>query len=150
MPNTAFVTLYPTEMSRLLRAPGSPVGRYINLYSREIAAEAQALALSRLNVRTRRYAKGFQVKVERGDPGEGYKFIVSNNVKGINPRRAVSYAAVNEKGSRPHVIRPRKRDGMLVFYIGGRKIVTKQVNHPGTKPQHILRDAEIAVRKRRL
>jgi len=144
-----FIDFYPTELDRVLKAPGGPVGRYVNLLSREIAAEAQVLALARLSRRTGRYARGFSVKVERGAAGEGFKFLISNSVVGRNPRRLTSYAAVIEKGSKPHVIRPRKPDGFLVFTINGKKIVTKQVKHPGTSAQHILRDAERLVRRRR-
>lgn len=144
------VTFYPTELDRVLKAPGGPVGRYLNLYAREVAVEAQALAIVRLKKRTGRYTAGWKVKVDRGPPGEGFKFVVSNSVRGRDPQRAISYASVIESGSRPHVIRPRKRDGLLVFYINGKKVVTTSVHHPGTKPQHILRDAEKIVRARRL
>lgn len=143
-----FIDFYNTELDRVLRAPGGPVGRFINRYSREVAVEAQALAAARLHRRTGRYAGGFKVKVDRGAPGEGFKFTISNNVTGLNPRRPYSYAGVIEHGSRPHVIRPRDPNGFLMFTINGKKIVTREVHHPGTRPRHILRDAELLVRRR--
>lgn len=38
-------------------------------------------------------------------------------------------------GTRPHIIRPRKAGGRLVFFWAkaGRTVVLKQVNHPGTQ-----------------
>ena len=140
----AVVNLYPTELDRVLRAPGGPVGRRINLLARDIAAEAGVLAVARVKKRTGKYARGFKVKVARGG-AEGFAFMVYNSATGTKPKRRGSYAAVIEKGSRPHVIRPRARDGYLVFWVNGRKVVTKSVNHPGTSAQHVLRDAAKAV-----
>jgi hypothetical protein len=39
-----------------------------------------------------------------------------------------------DKGTKPHVIRPR-RGRRLVFVTGGQKVFAKQVNHPGNKPR---------------
>jgi HK97 gp10 family phage protein len=38
-------------------------------------------------------------------------------------------------------IRPKKKDGRLVFKIGGKTIVTKLVKHPGVKAQPYMRPA---------
>jgi HK97 gp10 family phage protein len=53
---------------------------------------------------------------------------------GPNEKQA-PYAGYVEFGTRPHEIRPRKQGGVLVFNIGGRKVFTRKVSHPGTKPQ---------------
>jgi HK97 gp10 family phage protein len=45
------------------------------------------------------------------------------------------YAGYVEFGTKPHVIRPKKPGGVLVFTVGGTKVFAKKVNHPGTKPQ---------------
>lgn len=44
----------------------------------------------------------------------------------------VEYAEVVIHGSRPHVIRPRTKKA-LAFQMGGKTIVVRKVNHPGTK-----------------
>lgn len=45
-----------------------------------------------------------------------------------------------EHGTKPHVIRPKKPGGLLVFYWAkmGRKVFLRSVNHPGTKPHRYL------------
>ena len=134
-------TPYQTELDRVLRSPGGPVGRHINLVARSVAAEARRIATERGLVRTERYVRGFKVEVTP-DPQSGFYFTVVNRVTGQKPRRAGSYAGVIEFGSRPHVIRPRRPNGWLIFRMpDGRTIKTKLVNHPGTPPQHVLRDA---------
>jgi hypothetical protein len=50
----------------------------------------------------------------------------------------VSYALAHHEGTRPHVIVPNDPSGKLVFFKGGRMIVTKRVMHPGTKANKFL------------
>lgn len=50
------------------------------------------------------------------------------------------HAEVEERGSRPHVIRPRKARA-LRFTIGGRVVFAKSVRHPGTKGSKALASA---------
>ena len=134
-------TPYPTELDRVLRAPGGPVGRHINLVARSVAAEAQRIAIERGLVRSERYARGFKVEVSP-DPQSGFYFTVVYRTTGQKPRRTGSYAAVIEYGSKPHIIKPRKASGWLIFRMpDGRYVKTKMVNHPGTQPQHVMRDA---------
>lgn len=140
--------LYPNELDRLLRMPGGPVGRHCNFVAREVANQASINATNRLKTRTGRLAKGYRVRVEITGGREGFRFWVTNNVTGQDPRRKMSYALVQEEGSGLHgpsrtsyVIRPRKPKKHLVFYVDGKKVVTASVRHPGVKPQHILRDA---------
>jgi len=49
-----------------------------------------------------------------------------------------SYAYLHHEGSKAHVIRPNEEGGLLVFSKGSRLIKTRQVNHPGTKPNRYL------------
>ena len=44
----------------------------------------------------------------------------------------VEYAEFVTMGTRPHIIRPRRPDGVLVFQSGGQTVFAKKVNHPGT------------------
>lgn len=52
----------------------------------------------------------------------------------------LEYAASEEKGSRPHVIRAHG-NGVLRFVINGQEVFVKSVNHPGTKAHPYLRPA---------
>lgn len=48
-----------------------------------------------------------------------------------------SYALPQELGTEPHVIRPRRKKA-LAFQVGGRTVIVKSVNHPGTKGTHFM------------
>ena len=50
----------------------------------------------------------------------------------------VNYAAAVHDGTRPHVIRARKRQA-LKFKMGGRTVIVKSVRHPGTQGRPFLR-----------
>jgi hypothetical protein len=135
--------------------PGGPVGRHLNFTSRQVAEQASLNATTRLKVRTGRLARGYRVEVETGVP-EGFRFWVTNTTTGQDPKRSMSYAEVQERGSGEHgpsgssyIIRPRPPKKNLVFYVDGKKVVTSSVRHPGVKPQNLLRDALITVMARR-
>ena len=136
----AFIA-YQSEIDRILKAPGGPVGRHTNFVARAVAAEASKEAVSQGLVRTGRYARSFKTAVTI-DPENGFYFTVSNSVVGQNPRRKSSYASVIEHGSTGHPITPRRKDKWLVFTMPDGKIVkTKLVKHPGTPPRNVLRNA---------
>lgn len=56
------------------------------------------------------------------------------------------YALMHHEGTRPHVIRPTEPGGVLVFGKGSRVIKTREVRHPGTKPNRYLSDQLIHYR----
>lgn len=63
----------------------------------------------------------------------------------VEPKRVLvgpsaKHAPYVEFGTSPHVIKPRNKKA-LAFKSGGRTIVVKQVNHPGTKAQPFVRPA---------
>jgi hypothetical protein len=63
--------------------------------------------------------------------------------KGVHTRSfgsSLGYAAVIESGSKPHVIRPRRKKA-LAFWGGSGIVVVKSVNHPGTKPRRVVETA---------
>ena len=49
------------------------------------------------------------------------------------------YAEFVEFGTAPHVITPKNKKA-LSFKIGGKDILVKKVNHPGTRPNPFIRD----------
>lgn len=68
----------------------------------------------------------------------------------IGPARSIHYAAYQEFGTRTrgefggpaYSIEARRPGGVLVFYVNGRKVITKKVrSHPGIPPHPYLRPA---------
>lgn len=57
-----------------------------------------------------------------------------------------SYSADIEYGTKPHVIQP-KTASALHFQSDGEDVFTKKVNHPGTKPNPVMRNAAHKVQK---
>lgn len=49
----------------------------------------------------------------------------------------VSYAAMVNDGTRPHIIRPKTKQ-VLKFTVGGRTVYAKVVHHPGTRANPFL------------
>lgn len=60
----------------------------------------------------------------------------------------VDYAAMVHDGTRPHVIRPRRKRA-LRFQVGGRIVFATRVNHPGTRPRPFLTRALFDVARQR-
>lgn len=54
------------------------------------------------------------------------------------------YAAAVHDGSKPHIIRPRRKK-VLRFKVGARIVYARLVNHPGTKAQPWLYNALVRV-----
>lgn len=50
----------------------------------------------------------------------------------------VNYAPYVHDGTRPHVIRPRRRGGALRFRVGGAIVYAREVHHPGTAARPFL------------
>jgi hypothetical protein len=50
------------------------------------------------------------------------------------------HALMHHNGTRPHIIRPRRPNGMLRFSQGGVIVHRKLVHHPGTRPNPYLVD----------
>lgn len=42
------------------------------------------------------------------------------------------------KGTKPHIIRPKKKGGRLVFNSKGVKVFARIVHHPGNKPNNFM------------
>ena len=48
------------------------------------------------------------------------------------------YAMLHHEGTKPHLIMPRKKGGVLRFRVRGRVVFAKSVRHPGTRPNRYL------------
>lgn len=71
---------------------------------------------------------------QRGAPGNVFEVNGNRLTVGID-YGAVPHARYQLEGSLPHVIRPRKPGGRLVFFWKklGRMVFLRKVNHPGTR-----------------
>ena len=84
--------------------------------SNHILAEME----SRVPVKTGQLRTSLAVRVEAD------KVIIGPNTP---------YAGYVEFGTKPHVIKPKNPDGVLVFKVGGTTVYARKVNHPGTQAQ---------------
>lgn len=80
-----------------------------------------------------------RVPVKTGKLRTSLSIRIETNKVIIGPH--TSYDAAVEFGSKPHVIVPKKPGGVLVFTVGGTKVFTRKVRHPGTRAQPYVRPA---------
>lgn len=98
------------------------VRRSMTRRTKRVAALARATAptqTGRLKRSIKSTMKGSTGEVSVGGPG-------------------VPYASPVIFGARPHIIRPKKKGGMLRFETGGRVVFARQVSHPGNRPNMFL------------
>ena len=132
----ARIVTYPSEIDRILKKPGGPVGVKIRRMCLSIAALGEQTAKHELGhrspydaKRTGNYSRRFRVEV-RTNSVYGFEYEVSNNAK---------YAAVLELGSRPHKITARKAKFLRFRDRQGQWRKVRTVFHPGQKlGYHIL------------
>jgi hypothetical protein len=125
-----------------LRAPQSPVGRYVSTVARQVLIRAQANASVRVRRGTLRrngirYHNAFYVG--RIEAGRGV-----NNGPSIKVGNLAPHAIYLELGTVPHEI--RGRNGGYLHFRGNRGWVkVRKVNHPGTRGTKVLGDALVSV-----
>ncbi len=133
---------YPSEIKRILTAPGGDVGRECRRVAILIADEASRQADATFGKhpgdqpRTGRLAKSYRVTVIPG----------TNTFQVTNPRK---YAAAMEKGARPHDIRARRVTNLKFKGRDGRWRSVKLVRHPGSIGRNTLLTATRLVMRRR-
>lgn len=97
---------------------------------------AQRLAATKVKRRTGAYLGNFETTIT---PLHQTANLV--RLRLFNTQR---HAVFIEEGTRPHIIRPR-RASILAFDVGGRRVFARSVNHPGTRPHHVIRDTLLAI-----
>ena len=111
---------------------------------REWAREVHGRALTDMPDRMRPYAPLGKVVPRGRTPGELRKSIRKDPRVNLSATKAsgrivapVIQAETTEHGARPHIIRPRRAGGLLVFYWSkvGRIVGFHYVNHPGNAPK---------------
>lgn len=125
-------------VDRLLHARGGPVGRTMAIIGASVTRDAKAIASRELSSGTSlstgrsslRYRDSFSTTTVRM-PG-GLRTRVSNRAP---------HAGYLEKGTRPHLILPRR--GQFLRFTGksGAIVFARVVHHPGTKPYRIMERA---------
>lgn len=120
------LTLYKSAMYDNLRRPRGMVGRHLQRRADAFIFAARA----QVGKKTGRLAASIKVQEHKAEP-YGQLMRVGSTVR---------HAFLHHQGTRPHIIRPHDRGGVLVFRSGGRTVVTREVRHPGTKPNHYLTD----------
>lgn len=92
---------------------------------------------------------GFKVEEEAKKAAPVDSGYYRNNI-GFDGRNKVianaSYSADIEYGTKPHIIEPKNANA-LHFTTDGQDVFTKKVNHPGTKPNPVMRNAAHKVQK---
>jgi hypothetical protein len=158
---TADVKIDRSAVENMLAGLSGDVTKMLQWFGGRATIAVRQTSDKRITHRTHRYRKS--IKAEFG--------MARATPPGVNPWTLsvvadVPYAAILEKGSRRHMIYPKKplvidpitgkrSGGVLRFdvgvagmkrdflgrFTGGKRIIyTRYVNHPGTRPYHILRD----------
>lgn len=128
------LTFRQAQLDQLLKAPNGTVGQHMQSLGRKTTLEAQHIADQELKRGRGRYHRGFRSTVVRSAKGPRMRVENTARVEGYN------LAAGIERGTRPHVIRPR-RAKVLAFTVGGRRVFARLVNHPGTRAYRVLERA---------
>lgn len=92
-----------------------------------------------LSRRTERVADYVEAEAP-GRMGEFVSWHVEDGPRGLQGVVICDHPAVLFvlNGTKPHLIRPRKRKGVLRFEAGGDVVYTRLVRHPGTRPNNFM------------
>jgi hypothetical protein len=114
------VIIYDAKLHSFLNTRSGPLWDHLDIRLQKAVAGAKRDAYG---------SKGYGT----GALSNSIKSYHLGNAKGqfLGIRAEKPYASAVHEGAMPHVIRPKDPNGKLVFFKGGRMIVTRQVNHPG-------------------
>jgi hypothetical protein len=113
-------------VTKLLHGRTGDVGRVMAGFAGIATEEVRKVSDERIKHRTGRYRRSIRSQVAAGNR--------------VEVHASAPYSIFLERGTRPHIIVPRRPGGVLVFKVGGKTIFTRLVHHPGTRPYNILRD----------
>lgn len=85
----------------------------------------------------RNHPRGYKHRTGKLIQATKHKVIRTRRGHVLRIRNTRPYAKALEHGSKPHLIRPKKRSA-LRFSVGGKLVFAKRVMHPGTKPTRFL------------
>lgn len=124
------VRLYRTELDKYLNDPQGEVGKYLRKRGRLIVLAAKR----QVGVDTGRLRDSIH-SIHMRDSRSQYMWIGSNE----------EHALMHHQGTKPHTIVPREAP-ILRFTSGSRIIYSREVQHPGTRPNRYLSDQLILVK----
>ena len=123
-------------INELLHSRKSPVVFHLANIGRQVEGNARRL----VGVKTGRLKASIGSRIVRGFPGHNVEVFADT-----------PYAVYHHDGTRPHVIRPRRKR-VLKFQSGGQTVFARKVNHPGTRANPFLlraaQQAGLNVRRR--
>ena len=119
--NTDEIDKFAVELIKLSEESKGNVQKAVKKSAFNIESQAKKNLASNKSVVTGHLSRRITTKM-----GDLEATIHTSNVK---------YAVIVEKGSRPHVIRPKNKKAL---YWEGAKRPVKMDNHPGTKPKPFL------------
>lgn len=124
------LVIHKSTLNFVLNSPFGMVGEYLSKRGRRIIASARR-----------------QVGVNTGALKNSIRMIHYRDVKGqylwIGSREKHAY--MHHEGTRPHIIVPKEAP-ILRFRAGSRIIYSREVLHPGTRPNRYLSDQLYLVR----
>ena len=113
------------NMDIMLNSPRGEVGRHMTKIGLKIVTAAKA----QVGVKTGALRDSIHMRLRRGVLG-GLRLEVGS---------PLSYALMHHEGTRPHVILPQRRT-VLRFTSQSRIVYSREVKHPGTRPNKYLSD----------
>ena len=119
--NTNDIDKFAVELIKLSEESKGNVQKAVKKSAFNIESQAKKNLASNKSVDTGHLSRSITTKM-----GDLEATIHTSNVK---------YAVIVEKGSRPHIIRPKNKKAL---YWKGAKRPVKLVNHPGTKAKPFL------------
>jgi hypothetical protein len=126
----ANITIYDEAFDHVFNEPLGDVGRWMSRRGKA----ATTFAKARAGIKTGKLKAAIKMAHDRKGPGRQQQIRI-----GTLDEKGRGYALYHHEGTGPHDI-VGKRGRMLVFTYHGKRITTKMVHHPGTKPNHYLTD----------
>lgn len=123
---TAIASADITRLAEALRKSG----RDANATTQQALIESANFLLTEMEVR---------VPVKSGNLRRSLSIRVEGDRVIVGPTAA--YAAYVEFDTRPHEIKPKNPNGVLVFQVNGKTVYARKVHHPGTRAQPFVRPA---------
>lgn len=119
------LTLFPTEMDKLLNQETTGVGFHLN----RIATRIKALAIAQVGKESGGLAKSIRWEYERVALGQARRIYADHKL-----------AMIHHEGTRPHLIDPPSEKLLKFVPRGGHVVFSHQVMHPGTPANRFLSD----------
>jgi hypothetical protein len=128
--NLTNVKIYDDALDFVFNNPsGSPVGTWMERRGRA----ALAFSKRKVGVRSGALKTALTMQHDRGALRQQRVRLGTLNQKGRG------YSTLHHEGTKPHII-ISKRGRHMTFSVGGRRVTTRMVRHPGTTPNHYLTD----------